>query len=137
MHPFPTKLPSHPGCHLTLSRVPCRGPTFLSTHLLPLCSFPAIVSSATLTVFMCVYSATQLCPTLCKPVDGSSPGSSCPWNLSGKNTGMGCHFLLQGIFPTQGLNPPLFCLLHRQADSLPRALPGKPILMIYFSANNS
>ena len=28
----------------------------------------------------------------------------CPWNLPGKNTGMGCHFLLQGIFPTQGLN---------------------------------
>ena len=56
MHPFPTKLPSHPGCHLTLSRVPCRGPTFLSTHLLPLCSFPAIVSSTTVTVCVCVFS---------------------------------------------------------------------------------
>ena len=31
---------------------------------------------------------------------------------------MGCHFLLQGIFPTQGLNPGLLCLLHWQADSL-------------------
>ena len=28
----------------------------------------------------------------------------CPWNSSGKNTGMGCHVLLQGIFPAQGLN---------------------------------
>ena len=28
----------------------------------------------------------------------------CPWNFPGKNTGMGCHFLLKGIFPTQGLN---------------------------------
>ena len=28
----------------------------------------------------------------------------CPWNSSGKNTGVGCHFLLQGIFPTQGSN---------------------------------
>ena len=28
----------------------------------------------------------------------------CPWNSSGKNTGVGCHSLLQGIFPTQGLN---------------------------------
>ena len=28
----------------------------------------------------------------------------CPWDSSGKDTGMGCHFLLQGIFPTQGLN---------------------------------
>ena len=30
-----------------------------------------------------------------------------PWNSPGKNTGVGCHFLLQGIFPTQGLNPGL------------------------------
>ena len=36
------------------------------------------------------------------------PGSSCPWDFPGKNIGEGCHFLLQGIFPTQGLNP---CLL--------------------------
>ena len=28
----------------------------------------------------------------------------CPWNASGKNTGVGCHSLLQGIFPTQGSN---------------------------------
>ena len=33
----------------------------------------------------------------------------CPWNFSGKNTGVGCHFLLQRIFRIQGLNP---CLLH-------------------------
>ena len=26
----------------------------------------------------------------------------CPWNFPGKNTGVGCHFLLQGIIPTQG-----------------------------------
>ena len=31
----------------------------------------------------------------------------CPWNSPGKNTGVGCHFLLQGIFTTQGLNPGL------------------------------
>ena len=40
-----------------------------------------------------------------------------------KNTGMGCHFLLQRIFWTQGSN---LCLLHWQADSLPLELPGKP-----------
>ena len=34
-------------------------------------------------------------------------------------SGVGCHFLLQGISPTQGLNLNLFCLLHWQADSLP------------------
>ena len=31
----------------------------------------------------------------------------CPWNFPGKNTGVGCHSLLQGIFPTQGSNPSL------------------------------
>ena len=31
----------------------------------------------------------------------------CPWDSPGKNTGVGCHFLLQGIFLTQGLNPGL------------------------------
>ena len=38
---------------------------------------------------------------------------------------MGCHALLQGIFPTQGSNPHLLCLLHWQAGSLPLAPPGK------------
>ena len=37
----------------------------------------------------------QLCPTLCDPIDGSPPGSPCPWDSPGKNTGVGCHFLLQ------------------------------------------
>ena len=36
------------------------------------------------------------------------------WNSPGKNTGAGCHALLQGIFLTQGLNPRLLCLLHWQ-----------------------
>jgi len=37
----------------------------------------------------------------------SPPGSSVHGDSSGKNTGEGCHFLLQGIFPTQGSNPGL------------------------------
>ena len=39
----------------------------------------------------------QSCPTLCNPIDGSPPGSPCPWDSPGKNTGVGCHFLLQCI----------------------------------------
>ena len=50
----------------------------------------------------------------------------CPWDFPYKNTGVGCHFLLQGIFQTLGLNPHLLCLMHWQADSLPLAPPGKP-----------
>ena len=42
------------------------------------------------------------------------------------DTGVGCHALLQGIFPTQGSNPPLSRLLHWQTGSLPVAPPGKP-----------
>ena len=46
----------------------------------------------------------QSCLTLCDPVDYSPPGSSVHGDSPGKNTGVGCHFLLQGIFPTQGSN---------------------------------
>ena len=49
----------------------------------------------------------QMCPTPCDPTDGSPPGSPVPANSPGKNTGVDCHFLLQGIFPTQGSNPGL------------------------------
>ena len=37
----------------------------------------------------------QSCPTLCNPIHGSPPGSPRPWDSPGKNTGVGCHFLLQ------------------------------------------
>ena len=51
----------------------------------------------------------------------------CPWDFPDKNTGVGCHFLLQGIFMTQGSNP---CLLHWQADSLPLHHLGSPLCNI-------
>ena len=48
------------------------------------------------------------CPTLGTP--WTLPARLlCPWDFSGKNTGVGCYFLFQGIFPTQWSNP---CLLH-------------------------
>ena len=52
------------------------------------------------------------CSTLWDPMDCSPPSS--PWDFPGKNTGEGCHFLLQGIFP--GIEPRSLAL---QADSLP------------------
>ena len=48
---------------------------------------------------------TQLCSTLCDPMDFSPPGSSVHGDSPGKNTGVGWHSLLWRIFPTQGLNP--------------------------------
>ena len=56
----------------------------------------------------------------------------CPWDSAGKNTGVGCHALLQGIFLSQGSNPQLFCLLHWQAGSLLLAPPGKTKLSPVF-----
>ena len=51
----------------------------------------------------------------------------CPWDSSGKNTRLGCYFLLQGIFPSQRLNP---CQLHWQVDSLPLSHQGIPICFL-------
>ena len=64
----------------------------------------------------------QLCPTLQSLIFRLL----CPWDSLGKNTGVGCHVLLQGIFSTQGLNLCLLCLLQQQASSLPLVLRGKP-----------
>ena len=49
-----------------------------------------------------------------------------PWNSPGQNTGVGSLSLLQGIFPTQGLNWHLLCFLHWQADSLLLRDLGRP-----------
>ena len=58
--------------------------------------------------FCCVlFLVAQSYLTICDPIDCSPPGSSVHGDSSGKNTGVGCHALLQGIFPTQGSNPGL------------------------------
>ena len=54
-----------------------------------------------------VSEVAQSCPTLWDPMDCSLARFLRPWDFPGKNTGVGCHFLLQEIFPTQGLNPGL------------------------------
>ena len=58
-------------------------------------------------------------------MDCSPPGSSVHGAFPGKNTGVGCHFLLQGIFPIPGSN---LCLLHWQANSLPVSLQRSPTI---------
>ena len=65
---------------------------------------------------------SQSCPTLCNAMDCNPPGSSVLGDSSGRNTGVGCHFLLQGIFLTLGSNPGL---LRWQVSSLPLTPPGK------------
>ena len=74
-----------------------------------------------------VHSCSVLSGSLCP--HGLQPSRLlCPWGFSSKNTGLGCHALLQGIFLTQGLNPGLlhcrqilYCLNHQGS---PRILEG-------------
>ena len=71
-----------------------------------------------------------------QPMDFSPPGPSVHGIFQARILewvaimAMGCHFLFQ-IFPTQGSNPHLLCLLHLQADSLPTEPSGKPHIYVY------
>ena len=71
-----------------------------------------------------VCSQPQSRPTLC------DPRLLCPWDSLGKNTGVGCHALLQGILPAQGWNLCLLRFLHQQADSLPLVPPCQGVTRI-------
>ena len=77
-----------------------------------------------------MYLVTQSCLTLCNPMDCNLPGFSVHGDSPGKNTGMDCHALLQGIFPIQGLNP-VSLIVGRfftiwVKNSLPSEPPEKP-----------
>ena len=72
---------------------------------------------------------TKSCLTLCGSYRPSPARLPCQWDSPGKNTGLGCHFLLQGIVPSQQSNSGLLhCrrLPALQPDSLPIEPPGKP-----------
>ena len=77
-----------------------------------------------ISLLLASFKSFQSYPTLCDPMDCSPPGSSFHWNSPGKNTGVSCHALLQGIFPTQGSNPGLphyrqiLCCLSHQGSPL-------------------
>ena len=62
------------------------------------------------TKYSCVCAQLLSCVRLFVTPGLQLPRLLCPWNFPGKNTGVGCHFLLQGIFLTQGLNPHLLHL---------------------------
>ena len=69
----------------------------------------------------------QLCLTLCDPKDSIPPGYPILGILQARILKWGCHFLLKGIFPTQGSNSHL---LHWQVDSLPLSHEGSTHLFI-------
>ena len=83
--------------------------------------------------------------TLCDPMDCSPPGSLCSWGFLGKSTGVGCHFLLQGIFPAQGSNPGIagrhftIWATTLKANFLPAEPQGKPkysMVYCYFAVSS-
>ena len=80
----------------------------------------------TYTQYSICAKSPQSCPTLCDSKDCSLPGSSIHGDFPGKNTRVGCHALVQEIFPTQGLNLHLLCLLRWDVGPLPLVQPGKP-----------
>ena len=91
------------SCPTLCDPMDCSLPGFSVHHYLS--EFAETVSLYLLpSLCVCVYtcSVAQLCPTLFDPIDCSPLGSSVHGDSPGKNTGMGCHVFLQGIFPTQG-----------------------------------
>ena len=76
-------------------------------------------------VCVCVSSCSVIFDSL-QPYGLQPARPFCPQYFPGKNIGMGSHFLLQGIFPSQGLNLSLLCLLHWQVDPIPLCHEGSP-----------
>ena len=76
--------------------------------------------STSLILVVYLLSHVQL---FCNPVNCKAFQPSLQWKFPGKNPGVGCHFLLQGIFLTQGSD---LCLPHWQKDSLPLSHQGSP-----------
>ena len=69
-------------------------------------------SRSTILMSLLTCLVAQSRPTMCSTLDSSPPDSFVHGIFSSKKTGVGCHFLLQEIFSTQGSNLPLLCLLH-------------------------
>ena len=67
----------------------------------------------------------QWCLTLCNPIDISPPGLSCPWDSPGKNTGVGCHFLLQCMKVKSESEVTQSCLT--VSDPMDSSLPGSSV----------
>ena len=90
---------------------------FLSSNLSIMVSEETLISPL-LSLFCCLFLFTKcqlLSSVRLQPHGLKSTRLLCPWGFPGKNTGVGCRFLLQEIFLTKGSNPPV---LHWQVDSL-------------------
>ena len=104
-------------------------PVMLSNHLIlhhPDLLLPSIFSVSEVKVLI-----AQLCPTLCDPMNTSL---LCPWNSPGKNTRVGGHSLLQGIFMTQGLKPGLLHCRQIVQHLSHQGRPGSLSVSLFFTS---
>ena len=95
--------PSFPFLKGELSTIFC-GLQYLSYDRIYSSSFPKVRCKLAANPCAVLYSVM---PNSLRPHGLEPARVLCPWNFPGKNTGVACHFLLQGIFPTQGSNPGL------------------------------
>ena len=80
-------------------------------------------------IYIAVAKSLQSCPTLCDPRDGSPRGSPHPWDSPGKNTGVGCHFLLQCMKVKSESEVAQSCL--PLLDPMDCSLPGSSVHGIF------
>ena len=102
-----------------------RIPSSLRQLFISLAFSPSSTSSPVSSPLPSVHAITQSCLTLCDPVDSRL---LCPWDSPDKNTGVGCHVLLLGLFPMWESNPGLLYLLYWQGGSWPGILSPLPLL---------
>ena len=88
--------------------------------------FPAVLLNCNCLCFSA--ESLQSCLTLCDPIDGSPSGSR-PWDSPGKNTGVGCHFLLQCMKVKSESEVAQSCLTF--SDPMDRSPPGSPVHGIF------
>ena len=104
----------------------------LSDPLLSQSSLCQLLATLSIQLFTPNTTGVHACMLSCLVVSDSlwlcelwSARFFCPRDFPGENAGVGCHFLHQGIFYTQRVNPLLLSLQHWQAGSLPWVPPGK------------
>ena len=93
-------------------------------------SLTSLVQLLIILIILCICVCAQSCPTLQPHGLYIATRLLCPCYSPGKNIEVGCHFLIQGIFLTQGSNPYLLCLLHWQVDSLPLCHLESPLIIL-------
>ena len=109
---FPTRFSSFPAWRVTMS---VWQPWTYSSNFLALSSALTIASFSFVTYCICFLCVIQsvVSNSVTQETVACQALLLCPWDSPGKDTGVGCHFLLQGIFLTQESNPGLSCIAGR------------------------